>query len=98
SRGSREPSTVATGWANVSVSVVSGRSRPPEAGSDTTLVRAPGTNHETWTGSDSFSHGRTAAATVVVPVVALPDATTPSETMLDARSRFRGLGRPIATR
>ena len=50
SRGSREPSTEATGRANVRVSGARGVTRLPAAGSATTLLRAPGTNHATCAG------------------------------------------------
>ena len=92
-------STAETGRANVSVSVELGEIRLPFTGSETTLVRAPGTNHETRAGSDSRSHGRTAAATVVVPAVARPEATTPSGTVPRPGSGIlRSFALPTATR
>ena len=49
-------------------------------------------------GCGSVSQGRTAAATVVVPVVALPEARTPSGTTLRPVRSLCSLPPPIATR
>src|SRR5439155_19781348 len=97
-RGSREPSTADTGRANVRVSGASGEMRLPASGSATTLVRDPGTNHETRAGCESVSQGRTAAATVVVPAVARPDARIPSGTSLRRDPSLRSCPSPTATR
>src|SRR5581483_5536741 len=94
--GSFEPSASETGSANVSVNVLDGATRVFGAGSATTWTRAPGVNHETRTGCESDSQGRTAAATVVAPAAVLPDATTPSGTT--ARTSSRCTRPPIATR
>ena len=97
SRGSREPSTEATGRANVKVSGASGATRLPAAGSATTLLRAPGTNHATWAGSESVSQDRTAAATVAVPVVARPTRGR-REARRSGRLPASAAVRPITTR
>src|SRR6185437_5771895 len=91
--------TAETGRANVKVRVESGETRLPPAGTETTLVRAPGTNHETRAGVDSFSQGRTAAATIVLPAVERPEATTPSGTTpRPGGFSLRSVELPIATR
>ena len=72
--------------------------RLPAPGSATTLVRDPGTNHETRAGCESVSQGRTAAATVVVPAVARPDARIPSGTSLRRDPSLRSCPSPTATR
>src|SRR5262249_7476415 len=66
--------------------------------SETTLVRVPATNHETRTGLGSVSHGRAAAATVVVPARAAPEATTPSATTLLPARTLLWRPPPTATR
>src|SRR5437899_3697678 len=96
SRGSREPSTEDTGRANVRVSGASGAIRLPALGSATTLVRDPGTNHETRAGFESVSQGRTAAATVVVPAVARPAARIHSGTSLRPDRSLRSRPFPSA--
>src|SRR5262245_40953278 len=98
SRGSRDPSTAPTGLANVSVSAPCGRSLPPAAGSEMILGPAPEANQATRTGVDRVSHLRAAAATVVVPVLAAPDATTPIGTTLRPAPSFGRLPRLTRTR
>ena len=97
--GSREPSTSLTGSANVSVSGGVRLKRPPAAGSETTLVaRAGDEPRDPHRLRQLLPRPRRAAATVVVPAVACPEATTPSGTTVRAAPSSATPTRPIATR
>jgi hypothetical protein len=63
-----------------------------------TLVLVPATNHDTRTGSESVSHRLAAAATILVPAIAPPDATTPSGTTARPDPSPRRGVRPTLTR